>query len=468
MRSGNVRHADSDDGGHCQRWRTALLALLGICCLSGVARAADSTGFYLSFPVSGYTPFTAPASSAFDHASSSRYVMNGTVYAYPGVVRTTSSSGSNGGCYSNGQQVTLSGLNYVGARSYGAQNALCYDGHPGWDYAFGTGTEIRAAADGWVYDVTPANEPASGSGCSVSKPCGTVYVRHDQADTIRTYYLHLSVQSGRSGSRVVRGEIIGRSGMTGTGSAHLHFEVRRRFGSSWGPGGAYSVDPYGTFSGDPHPQAAQMPSLWTAPSTPPAPPSRTFASPLSWQSVRVGWDDNSGNELGFRVYRWNPVGLGSWALMASLGQNSVSYTDSGLQSSTAYYYKVCSWNWANSASGACDGYAAVSTPAPPPFQAVFFVDGASASTRPQGRTFTFVGAGFTPYGPVDRQLYNYATSTWTRLSPQLWADGNGTLIWQYTPPCSSSALGRYYVWVYDYSRGRVFNVWETVTPGTCQ
>lgn len=433
-------------------------------CLGSLVGAADSSGFYLQFPVSGYTPFTAPVSSVFDHANKERYQTDGRVTAFNGLTRTGTAAN---GCYANGQAVVVSGLNYVGARSAGGTKSLCYDGHPGWDYAFPYGTEVHAAADGWVYDVTPAGETASGSGCTKAKPCGTVYVRHDAADTLRTYYLHLSVQSRRSGQRIARGDVIGLSGSTGTTAAHLHFEVRRRFGSVWTPAGAYSVDPYGTFQGDPHPRAAQMVSLWTSPSLRPAAPSRTFAAPLSYTSVKVGWNDNATNELGVRLYRW----AGNyWLLLRALPANARDYTDTGLQSSTKYYYMVCAWNAATGSSeGACDNFIDVTTPAPPPFGGhVFRIDGSQSSTRAQGDRFTFTGAGFTPYGKVDRWLENLNTGTVTQLNPTLWADRNGTVDWTYTVPCTASSLGTYVVWAVDVSYGWSYRVTEVVTPGVCR
>jgi Domain of unknown function (DUF1906)/Divergent InlB B-repeat domain/Fibronectin type III domain len=76
-------------------------------------------------------------------------------------------------------------------------------------------------------------------------------------------------------------------------------------------------------------------------STPPAAPSGMSAYALSSSSIRVSWVDNSNNETEFIVFRWNGAG---WTQIATVGANTASYMDTGLQPSTTYFHTVCSQN----------------------------------------------------------------------------------------------------------------------------
>lgn len=86
--------------------------------------------------------------------------------------------------------------------------------HAGIDLAAGTGSPIRAAADGTV--VSAGDEGGYGR-------C----VRIQHADGSTTVYAHLSALEVSGGQQVAAGEQIGREGNTGHSTGpHLHFEVR--------------------------------------------------------------------------------------------------------------------------------------------------------------------------------------------------------------------------------------------------
>ena len=74
--------------------------------------------------------------------------------------------------------------------------------------------------------------------------------------------------------------------------------------------------------------------------TVPTAPSSMSVSTTS-SSVSVSWSDNSSNEDGFYLYRYNGS---SWQKIATLGANNTSYTDSGLVANTTYYYSVQAYN----------------------------------------------------------------------------------------------------------------------------
>jgi probable HAF family extracellular repeat protein len=93
---------------------------------------------------------------------------------------------------------------------------------------------------------------------------------------------------------------------------------------------------------------------------PPAAPSGLTAS-LSGTKINLKWTDNSTNETAFEVYR--KVGTGSYSLLAVLGPNTTSYTDTGMAGSTTYSYEVRAANnlWASAYSNT----ASVTTAFPP-------------------------------------------------------------------------------------------------------
>ncbi len=87
--------------------------------------------------------------------------------------------------------------------------------HPGLDIAVAEGTEVRAAGDGLVVEVSET--PEYGKMVRLAHPHG-----------YETRYGHLSEIRVRQGARVSIGTVLGLSGNTGRSTApHLHFEVRK-------------------------------------------------------------------------------------------------------------------------------------------------------------------------------------------------------------------------------------------------
>ncbi len=69
--------------------------------------------------------------------------------------------------------------------------------------------------------------------------------------------------------------------------------------------------------------------------------------------VDLSWDDNSDNELGFKIERKDDSlhTPGPWTLVDSVGENVNTFTDTGLVPNTVYSYRVYAYNTAgNSAS----------------------------------------------------------------------------------------------------------------------
>ncbi|MFA5118279.1 MAG: fibronectin type III domain-containing protein [Candidatus Omnitrophota bacterium] len=70
-----------------------------------------------------------------------------------------------------------------------------------------------------------------------------------------------------------------------------------------------------------------------------AAPSGLTASVVSVSAINLAWTDNSGIEEGFKLER-KEGSSGTYSQIADLGQNVTSYSDTGLSSSTTYYYRV--------------------------------------------------------------------------------------------------------------------------------
>lgn len=139
-------------------------------------------------------------------------------------------------------------LNYVGSAcrvspsNMSPRQFLDYDGHSGYDFRYAN-VEIVAAADGVleVPAVDPINNP---NGSSPKATFNSLRITHSNG--LETWYLHavegseclpfqqhvckaMSPARPQPGAAipVTAGQTIGVVGRTGTGSPHLHFEVRR-------------------------------------------------------------------------------------------------------------------------------------------------------------------------------------------------------------------------------------------------
>ena len=88
-------------------------------------------------------------------------------------------------------------------------------------------------------------------------------------------------------------------------------------------------------------------SVTTGQTAPAAPGNLTVVS-ANGNSVSLSWKDNSSNESGFEIQRLNSSG--TLEKSVSIGANSTSYTDNGLQSSTTYSYRVRAINTAGNSS----------------------------------------------------------------------------------------------------------------------
>jgi arylsulfatase A len=91
----------------------------------------------------------------------------------------------------------------------------------------------------------------------------------------------------------------------------------------------------------------------------PVAPSDVKATAISAKRVELTWTDNSDNETRFSIRR--KVGAGGiWVTIAGVGANVTTYTDTGLESGTTYFYMVRSRNSAGTSTAS--NTAGVTTP----------------------------------------------------------------------------------------------------------
>ncbi|MFZ4707468.1 MAG: fibronectin type III domain-containing protein, partial [Bacteroidales bacterium] len=93
----------------------------------------------------------------------------------------------------------------------------------------------------------------------------------------------------------------------------------------------------------------------TPPATVPATPSNLIATATGTSVINLSWIDNATNETSYVLQRSLAAGSG-YGTIATLAANTTSYSNTGLNSSTTYYYKVQAANsvgnsvWSNVAN----------------------------------------------------------------------------------------------------------------------
>ena len=76
----------------------------------------------------------------------------------------------------------------------------------------------------------------------------------------------------------------------------------------------------------------------------PAAPTNLVATVISKSQINLTWTDNSDNETGFRIERCKGATCTNFALIATVGANVTSYSNTKLTANTTYRYRVYAYN----------------------------------------------------------------------------------------------------------------------------
>ncbi len=109
-------------------------------------------------------------------------------------------------------------------------------------------------------------------------------------------------------------------------------------------------------------------AMTSAAPTPPNAPSALIATPISGVRIDLAWTDNSVDESGFRVERAPDVGgvAGTYAQIASVAANVITYSSTGLTAGTRYWYRVIAYNAAGTSAYATEASATTNSAPNPP------------------------------------------------------------------------------------------------------
>jgi hypothetical protein len=98
----------------------------------------------------------------------------------------------------------------------------------------------------------------------------------------------------------------------------------------------------------------------------PSAPSNFNATANSWDEMDLTWNDNSDNELGFKVER--KTSSSEFSEIASLAKNSTSYIDNNVSAGITYYYRIKAYSVnGDSYSNTDDALIPDSAPDPPSY-----------------------------------------------------------------------------------------------------
>lgn len=77
-----------------------------------------------------------------------------------------------------------------------------------------------------------------------------------------------------------------------------------------------------------------------------AAPTALYATVASASQINLSWTDNTTYEINYYVYR-SPNGSSSWTVIATLGTNVTTYSDTSRSVGTTYYYRVRAYDGTN-------------------------------------------------------------------------------------------------------------------------
>ncbi len=94
-------------------------------------------------------------------------------------------------------------------------------------------------------------------------------------------------------------------------------------------------------------------------------PSSLSATAVSQSQINLSWNDNSGNETGFKIERSLTSGSG-FSQIATTSANAINYPDTSLSAGTAYFYRIRAFNADGNSSYSNQASAITQSAAAPP------------------------------------------------------------------------------------------------------
>ena len=144
----------------------------------------------------------------------------------------------------------------------------------------------------------------------------------------------------------------------------------------------------------------------------PSAPTRLQATAVSVHAINLAWQDNSGNERGFRVQR-RVDGTARWVEIATTAANVKTFSDTGLKPTSTYHYRVRAFN--NSGASTFSNEATATTlEAFPPTLTRFMPTSGPAGTRVTLTGTHFLGTTDVRFNGVSSHSFQVVSMTTIR------------------------------------------------------
>ncbi|MCZ6872323.1 MAG: fibronectin type III domain-containing protein [bacterium] len=150
------------------------------------------------------------------------------------------------------------------------------------------------------------------------------------------------------------------------GTRISHFSNPNVFYNSFATGIDYDIDPANSADAarSMNNTADTIAAFRLTTTTPPTAPTNLSAVTISYDQIDLSWNDTASEESGFQVEQ--SLDNLAWSVVASLSANATSYSDTGLTSSTAYFYRVRAYNGAGNSDYSNIDSSTTDDPPPPP------------------------------------------------------------------------------------------------------
>jgi Tol biopolymer transport system component len=238
----------------------------------------------------------------------------------------------------------------------------------GWNYNSG---DLHQGIDYYAAVGTDLINPVDGSASKFFQAGANMvygnYVVIDHNNGYKTLYAHMSEVNPKisKNTPLKQGEVIGKTGMTGTDNPHLHFEVLSNTENDKGlnRGHGWRTDPYDLYTvsyyyppnkgynglGPNHLWLGDYPNFFSPPQA-----VTLSVTNTTYNSVTLSWTKNQSQYFSsYKLYRAeaSPVTESGTLATDIPDENQTTFTDPGLLPKKNYFYKLFVCNTANQCTG---------------------------------------------------------------------------------------------------------------------